>query len=472
MRTVALAVPDSRPDEIRASNEEKLTMAPATAFASERQQELGRGDELLAHEKTTADSPVLDADATRVRIFPKIAPDFSRNVHCLLGLPCDAMTIERAVAHMAASAAEGRRCHAATPNVNFLRLVRSDPEFRDAVLASDLCLIDGAPLFWIARALGLPIPERVAGSDCFEALRAAGTRRLGVYFFGGVEENCRKAGEALQSEKAGLYLAGACAPGFGAVEEMSRPEFIDRINAARPDLLVLSIGARKGLVWLARNESHLAIPVLCNLGSTINFVAGTVRRAPRALQRMGLEWLWRIKEEPTLWTRYAADLGVLLDAFLTQALPALFGRLRRPPDAIDFASARVRHTRWGDYEILTFSGAFGEANLDLVRARLAEATKHSADLFIALENVSSLDAGFLGLILVAYGHQRRIQRGFSLFAPNRALRAYLRRRGCAHLLTENAHGARRFATTDASSSTRSRPAVGVLRFASAVGRMA
>ena len=416
-------------------------------------------------------SAAMAASAPSACDFPEVTTGFSRNVFCLLGLPFDAMTIDLAVQSLAASVAEGRRCHAATPNVNFLRLMRSDSDFRDAVLASDLCLVDGAPLLWIARALGLPIPQRVAGSDCFEALRARRGQRIGVYFFGGTEESGRKAGQNLQSDKSGLYFAGNCAPGFGALEEMSRPEFIERINAARPDLLVLSIGARKGMLWLARNEHQLASPVLCNLGSTINFVAGTVRRAPNLLQRCGLEWLWRIKEEPSLWTRYAADFGILASALATQALPSLARRLGRPPAAIDFAGARIRHTRWADFEILIFSGAFGEANRDLVRSRLVQATAHAAELFIALENVSFVDAAFLGLILIAYGHQRRIRRGFNLFAPNPALRAQLRRHGCGYLLAQGSTGRQPSATSKARPSTRLAPAAGVLRFASAVGKM-
>ena len=440
-------------------------MPSAIAFDHARQRQRP------AREEARLTPPALPMRARNVGEQRKIVADFSRNVFCLLGFPCDAMTIDRAVRRLAVSVAEGRRCHVATPNVNFLRLMRSDSDFRDAVIASDLCLVDGAPLLWIARSLGLPIPQRVAGSDCFEALRAARGPRIGVYFFGGTEENCRKAGQRMQSEKSALYLAGTCAPGFGPVEEMSRPELIEEINAARPDLLVLSIGARKGLLWLARNEHRLTSPVLCNLGSTINFVAGTVRRAPKILQRCGLEWLWRIKEEPSLWTRYVADFGALFNAVATQALPSLVGRLRRPPEALDFVLARVRRTRWADFEVLTLSGAFGEANLDLVRARLVEATADPAELFIALENVSYVDAAFLGLILIAYGHQRRIGRGFSLFAPSGALRAHLRRHGCGYLLTQGVARSRPAAARNARPPMFA-PTAGVLQFASAVGKMA
>src|SRR5207244_10946213 len=104
---------------------------------------------------------------------------------------------------------------------------------------------------------------------------------------------------------------GVLDPGFGSVEEMSRDHIIDKVNAGAADFLAVSLGAKKGQLWLHRNHQRLTIPVRAHLGVTVNFQAGTVKRAPLRLRAWGLEWLWRIKEEPHLWRRYAHDGRVL-----------------------------------------------------------------------------------------------------------------------------------------------------------------
>ena len=109
--------------------------------------------------------------------------------------------------------------------------------------------------------------------------------------------------------------------GFGSVAEMSASDCIDEINSSGADLLVAALGAKKGQMWLLRNHRTLRIPIRAHLGATLNFQAGTVRRAPSVVRKLGLEWLWRIKEEPHLWSRYGHDGIVLLRLALTRVLP-------------------------------------------------------------------------------------------------------------------------------------------------------
>src|SRR5207237_53771 len=113
-------------------------------------------------------------------------PDFERDVHCLLGLPIDAIDLAGAERRIRAAAATRLPCFMSTPNVNFVVQSRSDDAFRNAVLHSDLSVADGMPLVWLARLMGIPLRERVAGSSVFEALSGGG-RPLAVYFFGGSE---------------------------------------------------------------------------------------------------------------------------------------------------------------------------------------------------------------------------------------------------------------------------------------------
>src|SRR5262249_18346499 len=158
-------------------------------------------------------------------------------------------------------------------------------------------IIDGMPLVWFARALGVAVPGRVCGSDLCAALMAEKEEQFRTFFFGATEETGRRVRQRLETTASRLRVARACSPAFGTISSMSGPGTFDRINQVHPDLLIVAIGARKGVVWLARNEHLISTPVICNLGATINFVAGSVKRAPAVFRRNGLEWLWRIKEE-------------------------------------------------------------------------------------------------------------------------------------------------------------------------------
>ena len=129
---------------------------------------------------------------------------------------------------------------------------------------------------------GVPIRERVAGSDIFDGLRArkAKARPLKVFLFGGAAGAANAACKKINSESDGMTCVGFYEPGFGSVDEMSTDAIIGAINASNADFLVVALGAKKGQLWLLRNRYRLRIPVRAHLGAVINFQAGTVRRAP------------------------------------------------------------------------------------------------------------------------------------------------------------------------------------------------
>src|ERR671918_2094831 len=112
-------------------------------------------------------------------------PDFGRDVHCLLGLPIDAVDLAGAERRIRAAAAARSPCFMSTPNVNFLIASHSDEAFRSSIIHSDLSVADGMPLVWLAKLVGIPLRERVAGASLFDALREERGKPLSVYFFGG-----------------------------------------------------------------------------------------------------------------------------------------------------------------------------------------------------------------------------------------------------------------------------------------------
>ena len=350
----------------------------------------------------------------RTEPAPRAAiPDYGRDVHCLLGVPVDAVDQQAALGSIRGAAEQGMRCFFSTPNVNFVVASRSDGAFRDSIAHSDLSLADGMPLVWLARLLAVPIPERVAGASLFEALReAAGARPLSVYFFGGAPGAAAAAAARLDGAK--LVCAGHEFPGFGSVEDMSRADTIARINAARPDLLVVALGAHKGQAWIERNRHRLAVPVISHLGAVVDFAAGRRSRAPRWLQAVGLEWLWRVKEEPALWRRYLRDAGVLAGLVFARVLPGALYTSWHHARLLGAAPASLDTSQTPRMFTVRLGGAWTRLNAAPLRHCLAEASAAGKDVHLDLARVTFLDSAVLGLLILLAGHQRAHGRKFSI----------------------------------------------------------
>jgi N-acetylglucosaminyldiphosphoundecaprenol N-acetyl-beta-D-mannosaminyltransferase len=254
-----------------------------------------------------------------------------RNPVRVLGLPFDAVTLDEAVQQVRDAVRNRRRLFLSTPNLNFLMASQHDAAFRASVFESDLSVADGMPVVWLSRLLGTPLPERVTGADIYARLRndplPPGHAPIRVYFFGGPPGVAAAAGRRLNAESSSLVCVGFETPGYGSVDDMSGDAVHERINASGADLLIVALGAAKGQAWIQRNRARLQVPVVSHLGAVVNFEAGTVNRAPRWMQRTGLEWLWRIKEEPALWRRYGRDGAALAGLIVRELLPRML-RLR------------------------------------------------------------------------------------------------------------------------------------------------
>ncbi len=367
----------------------------------------------------------LTAVAPHARLLAE--DDFSRDVWSVFGLPIDLVTAPQAVELIEISARDRRPLAFVTPNVNFLIRCLNDPNARREVIDSDLSLIDGAPLVVLGRFAGVPIRERCAGSDVFAALRLRPGfpgRRLRVFFFGGRDGAAKAAAEKLNAEKRGVEAAGFLNPGHGDVESMSRPEIINEINAAEADFVLVALGAAKGQRWIDQNRAKLNAPVIAHLGAVMDFVAGTIRRAPRWVARTGLEWAWRIKEEPSLWRRYwtdgAALAGVmpqLMSAALTTRLPA-----RRAGDCRAHAGNGLT--------VIELVGDLSVRNRDLARAAFRTAARADGDVILDLAQLRRVDASVLGQILMLEKAIRA--RGGAIAVRNQSKR--MRRLFAAHAM--------------------------------------
>ena len=360
-----------------------------------------------------------------------VVTDFTRPVYCVLGLPFDALTMQQTVDVLLTRVGSAERCFFSTPNLNFLITSQHDPAFRDSVLRSSLSLADGMPVVWLAKLLGLPFTERVAGATVFERLRDQRTVPISVFFFGGPDGVAQQAADVLNAGEGRMRCVGACSPGFGTLAEMSTPAMLERINATHADLLVVSLGAKRGQAWIEHNLDALDTPLVSHLGAVVNFVAGTVSRAPGLVGRLGLEWVWRIKEEPALWRRYWNDGVALVRLLTTRALPAALDarRLRAAT-----AAPVLQESNDGQRYTLTLGGVWRAAALGDLRTALARATARPGRIHLALSDDCRLDSAALGLLLLLYGHQSKVGAALSVDAHSASLRRSMRLQNVDFLL--------------------------------------
>lgn len=188
-----------------------------------------------------------------------------------------------------------------TPNVDHVVQVESNAALASAYARASLALADGQPVVWASRLLGTPLPAKISGSDLFEPLmRRAAARGYRVYLLGGTGDIAQRCTAKL--EAMGVVVAGHDSPLIPAEEAQA----LAKLRAARADLVVVALGAPKQELFIARNDLGKAVAI--GLGATLEFFAGAVKRAPRWMQGSGLEWMYRLGQQPRrLAKRYLID---------------------------------------------------------------------------------------------------------------------------------------------------------------------
>ena len=222
----------------------------------------------------------------------------------LLGLSFDAVTMDTAVTRCLDLCRGPRASHVVvTANASHLCMMRRDPELALACRASDLTVADGMSVVWALRASGQAAPERVAGVDLMaRLLAAAGEHRLRVYFLGARREVVTALVERTQTRHPGIEIAGFRDGYFGPDDHL---RIVEEIRASGAHLLFVGMPSPFKETWCERHRERLDVPVIMGVGGSFDVLAGFIKRAPRWVQSLGLEWFWRLLMEPRkLWKRY------------------------------------------------------------------------------------------------------------------------------------------------------------------------
>jgi exopolysaccharide biosynthesis WecB/TagA/CpsF family protein len=248
----------------------------------------------------------------------------------LLGCPFDRVSMQSAVNRCLEWCLGPRAAHTViTVNAGLLCMMRRDAELRNACRGGDLIVPDGVPVVWTSRLAGVPLPERVAGVDLTARLLAAGSEhRLSAYFLGArqevVDELVRRCGRDYQ----GLAVAGARNGYFGPDDHAS---IVTEISNRSPHMLFVGMPSPFKETWCERHRHALNVPVIMGVGGTFDVLTGYVRRAPRVLQSLGLEWSWRLAMEPRkMWKRYLVTNSEYLRLAAREIVRRRVGRLRDP----------------------------------------------------------------------------------------------------------------------------------------------
>lgn len=204
----------------------------------------------------------------------------------------------------------GRYTYVVTPNVDHIVKLETDYDFKKVYENADLILADGKPLIWISRFKKTPLKEKVSGSDLFpKVCKMASEKNYKVFLLGAAEGVATKAADNLREKYAGLNIVGCYSPKLGFENDNKEiDKIIEIVNKAKPDILAVGLGAPKQEKFIYEYRDKLKVPISLAIGASIDFEAGNIKRAPKWMQDIGLEWFYRLYKEPKrMFKRYIID---------------------------------------------------------------------------------------------------------------------------------------------------------------------
>lgn len=250
----------------------------------------------------------------------------------VLDVPLALTDYDGALDWIDAAVARDERRYVCVAAVHTVMEAREDEALRTAVRGAAFTVPDGQPLVWALRALGHDISARVYGPELMDraCARAAGTGQR-HYLYGGRDQAALfRLTQTLRERHPGLRVVGGHAPPFRELAEPELDSLAEEINRARPDVVWVGIGVPKQEKWMAAMRDRLDAPVLIGVGAAFDFHAGLVPQAPAWLQRAGLEWAFRLTQEPKrLWRRYARHNPRFVTGFARQWAAERWTRLQR-----------------------------------------------------------------------------------------------------------------------------------------------
>jgi N-acetylglucosaminyldiphosphoundecaprenol N-acetyl-beta-D-mannosaminyltransferase len=352
---------------------------------------------------------------------PRPLPDPKSVV--ILGVPFHDVTMAETLTHIDQLVAARRPRYLATANLDFAAQASRDVELQRILLEAHLVLCDGTPLIWASRWLDAPLRERVAGSDLIPVLAAhCAQRGHRLFLLGATDETLAAAKRRLEAAHPGLIICGTFAPPIAPLLDFDHEAILERLRAARPDILLVAFGCPKQEKWIYMNLLRLPVPVSIGVGASLDFVAGNFRRAPHWMRAAGLEWVVRLLQEPRrLFNRYLFDLFFFVRALRRQrAALRQAGAMPPPPPPTAEEAPVVR-----DHRLLPWSGRADAAAVAAGRLPAPLPEEGIRSVILDLSGVTFMDSTGLGLVLKGFRSCKQAGGGFALLRPPPAVRTLL-----------------------------------------------
>ncbi len=305
----------------------------------------------------------------------------------LSGVPVDDVSMVETLQHIENMIEQGGTHQIATANVDYLVHAVKDIEYRRNLCMCDLVVADGMPIVWASRLFGIPLRERVAGADLVPQLvRLSALKGYSLFLLGATPQVAEAAEQRMKLLGPGVRIAGRLSPPVRPLDQFDNAAILEEIERAKPDILLVAFGSPKQEKWIGRNRDKLNVPVCIGIGGTLDFIAGTVRRAPKWMQHSGLEWLFRLSVDPQrLAPRYCADALWLARYIFTQVVVQRAFRYRQQNLKIDLDSI-------GSINILAVSGAMTGAGLRTLETAASSALVSGRPIVLDLTATSHLGA--------------------------------------------------------------------------------
>ncbi len=254
-----------------------------------------------------------------------------RNRVDLLGTRIDRVEFQSVSEWLEAFMLSGAPHQIITANLDFIAIARRRPDFARIIERADLVVCDGKPLQWASRIQGEPIPARVTGMDLvMHTAKLSAERGYRLFFMGAAPGVAERAARALERWVPGVMVVGTYGPQAWPFDAEEDARIVGQIRAVQPDALFVALGAPRQDEWIHAHLDELGVPLSVGIGGVFNFLAGETRRAPDWIQRCGMEWAFRLAQEPSrLWRRYLVDdLPIFFELLGRQAMARL--EERRP----------------------------------------------------------------------------------------------------------------------------------------------
>lgn len=248
----------------------------------------------------------------------------------LLGLPFHQTTMEETLMDCDLAMSDTEPSYVVTANVDFVAQAYTDMDLQWILFHARRVVCDGMPLVWLSRIFGIPLPERVTGSDMvfhlFEHCSRDGRR---IFLLGSDDETLSKVTGILKERYPGMEIAGWLAPPIAPIHDWPNEQILQQLKTTKPHLLLVAVGCPKQERWIFQHYREAGVPLSIGIGASLDFISGKQIRSPKWMQKSGLEWVWRLITDPKrLAGRYWKDFKYLVLLTIKQAM-IVFRRPRR-----------------------------------------------------------------------------------------------------------------------------------------------